>query len=59
MNQRLAGILVLVADDQSDVARTLCRPLQKAGARIHFVADGQAALEIWFIHTPSTSSSLI
>jgi CheY-like chemotaxis protein len=44
MIQRLGGAHILVADDQLDVARTLCRPLQKAGARLRFVTDGQAAL---------------
>jgi CheY-like chemotaxis protein len=34
-----------VADDQSDVARTLCRPLHNAGARLRFVDNGRAALE--------------
>ncbi|MEU4112865.1 response regulator [Streptomyces sp. NPDC027717] len=45
MIQHLADIRILVADDQKDVARTLCRPLQKAGARLHYVTDGQAALD--------------
>ncbi|KUL22683.1 response regulator transcription factor [Streptomyces regalis] len=45
MIQQLAGARILVADDQSDVARTLCRPLHKAGARLRFVADGHTALQ--------------
>ncbi|MGW1635604.1 response regulator transcription factor [Streptomyces lavendulae] len=45
MNQQLADIHILVADDQKDVARTLCRPLQRAGARMHYVTDGMTALE--------------
>jgi CheY-like chemotaxis protein len=45
MTQHLTDVRILVADDQKDVARTLCRPLQKAGARLHYVTDGQAALE--------------
>ncbi|MET9883790.1 response regulator [Streptomyces sp. NPDC006430] len=45
MIQHLSGAHILVADDQNDVARTLCRPLQKAGARLHFAADGRTALE--------------
>lgn len=44
MTQPLRTARILVADDQSDVARTLCRPLQKAGARLRFVTDGEAAL---------------
>ncbi|MCX4537817.1 response regulator (plasmid) [Streptomyces sp. NBC_00841] len=45
MTASLTRTRILVADDQSDVARTLCRPLQKAGARLHFVTDGHTALE--------------
>ncbi|MDH6221550.1 response regulator [Streptomyces pseudovenezuelae] len=45
MTQHLANARVLVADDQQDVARTLCRPLHKAGARLRFTADGHAALQ--------------
>lgn len=44
MTQHLADMRILIADDQTDVARTLCRPLQKAGARLRFVQDGQTAL---------------
>lgn len=43
MTSLLSGARVLVADDQRDVARTLCAPLRQAGARLRFVADGQAA----------------
>ncbi|MGV9835342.1 response regulator transcription factor [Nocardia niigatensis] len=45
MSQKLADVRILVADDQVDVARTLCRPLHKAGARLRFVSDGNIALE--------------
>lgn len=45
MIQELANLRILVADDQADVARTLCRPLQKAGARLRFTTDGYAALQ--------------
>jgi DNA-binding response OmpR family regulator len=45
MIQQLADVHVLVADDQPDVARTLCRPVGRAGARLHFVDSGTAALE--------------
>ncbi|MCH6161581.1 response regulator [Streptomyces marispadix] len=45
MIQQLTNMRILVADDQTDVARTLCRPLQKAGARLRFAADGHAALQ--------------
>ncbi|TJZ97471.1 response regulator [Actinacidiphila oryziradicis] len=44
MNKPLSDALILVADDQSDVARTLCRPLQRAGARLRYVANGRTAL---------------
>ncbi|WP_432973517.1 response regulator transcription factor [Dactylosporangium sp. CA-233914] len=44
MTDHLDGTLVLVADDQPDVARSICRPLEKAGARLRFVPDGEAAL---------------
>ncbi|MGW8398005.1 response regulator transcription factor [Streptomyces lydicus] len=43
MTTPLSGARVLVADDQSDVARTLCAPLRQAGARLRFVTDGHAA----------------
>ncbi|MFE3653037.1 PleD family two-component system response regulator [Streptomyces sp. NPDC059101] len=45
MTQRLANLRILVADDQTDVARTLCRPLHKEGARLRFAADGYTALQ--------------
>jgi CheY-like chemotaxis protein len=45
VNKPLSDTIVLVADDQSDVARTLCRPLHKAGARLRFVDNGRAALK--------------
>ncbi|MFD7411632.1 PleD family two-component system response regulator [Kitasatospora purpeofusca] len=45
MTQPLADVRILVADDQEDVARTLCSPLRRAKARLHFVTDGQAALQ--------------
>ncbi|MFD6936209.1 response regulator transcription factor [Streptomyces goshikiensis] len=44
MTSQLNGVRILVADDQSDVARTLCRPLSKSGARLRFVTDGETAL---------------
>jgi CheY-like chemotaxis protein len=34
---------ILVADDQPDVARTLCMPLRRAGAMLTFVSDGRKA----------------
>lgn len=46
MTSQLAGLHVLVADDQPDVARTLCRPVQRAGARLYFVDSGTAALTV-------------
>ncbi|MGW1362166.1 response regulator transcription factor [Streptomyces chartreusis] len=45
MTQQLTDVRILVADDQKDVARTLCRPLQRAGARLYYITDGQAALD--------------
>lgn len=45
MTQPLTNMRILVADDQTDVARTLCRPLHKAGARLRFASDGHAALQ--------------
>lgn len=44
MTAILAGVRVLVADDQQDVARSLCRPLERAGARLRFADSGTAAL---------------
>lgn len=44
MTPMLADLHVLVADDQPDVARALCRPVERAGARPHFVDSGTAAL---------------
>ncbi|GAB3147469.1 hypothetical protein GCM10027290_30790 [Micromonospora sonneratiae] len=44
MTPPLADVHVLVADDQPDVARTLCRPVERAGARLQFVNSGTAAL---------------
>ncbi|WP_078883273.1 MULTISPECIES: response regulator transcription factor [unclassified Streptomyces] len=44
MTDEMTGMRILVADDQIDVARTLCGPLRKAGAQLRFVPDGQAAL---------------
>ncbi|MER7672036.1 response regulator [Kitasatospora sp. NPDC096128] len=45
MTQPLTNIQILVADDQTDVAKTLCMPLRRAKARLTFVGDGQAALD--------------
>lgn len=44
MTQPLNGTIILVADDQTDVVRTLCQPLHKAGASLQYVADAHAAL---------------
>lgn len=44
MREPLSEAIILVADDQSDVVRTLCRPLHKAGALLRYVADAHAAL---------------
>ncbi|WAE75584.1 response regulator [Streptomonospora nanhaiensis] len=45
MTQQLADLRILVTDDQIDVARTLCRPLHKSGARLHWATDGNTALQ--------------
>lgn len=45
MTGALEGARILVADDQPDVARTLCQPLRKSGARLTFVPNGRAALD--------------
>lgn len=42
---QLAHSRILVVDDQVDVARTLCKTLQRAGATLHFTPDGESALE--------------
>ena len=44
MTKPLSDAIILVADDQTDVARTLCQPLHKAGASLRYAADGQAAM---------------
>lgn len=44
MTDQVTGARILVADDQTDVARTLCSPLRKAGAQLRFVPDGHTAL---------------
>ncbi|MFK0111785.1 response regulator transcription factor [Streptomyces sp. NPDC091217] len=44
MTSPLNGVRILVADDQVDVARTICGPLRKAGAKLRFAPDGNAAL---------------
>lgn len=44
MTQPLSNTIILVADDQADVVRTLCQPLRKAGASLRYVADAHAAL---------------
>ncbi|WP_328521146.1 response regulator transcription factor [Kribbella sp. NBC_00359] len=45
MNPILRDARILVADDQVDVAKTLCHPLRAAGAVVRQVADGQQALD--------------
>ncbi|WP_405473944.1 PleD family two-component system response regulator [Streptomyces canus] len=50
MTPFLAGSRILVADDQEDVARTLCNSLRRARARLHFVTDGQTALQTLASH---------
>jgi len=44
MNMPFSDAIIVVADDQTDVARTLCQPLRRAGALLRYVPDGQAAL---------------
>ncbi|MFF9285789.1 response regulator transcription factor [Streptomyces griseosporeus] len=44
MTSTLNGARILVADDQVDVARTICSPLRKAGAKLRFAPDGNAAM---------------
>ena len=55
MTKPLGDAIILVADDQTDVARTLCQPLRSAGASLRYVADGQAALA----HLASRPADLI
>ncbi|WP_330283382.1 response regulator transcription factor [Streptomyces sp. NBC_00588] len=50
MTRLLADSRILIADDQEDVARTLCNPLRRAQARLHFVAHGEAALDLLSSH---------
>jgi CheY-like chemotaxis protein len=45
VNSPLKDAQIVVADDQDDVARTLCRPLAAAGAHLRYVTDGKAALD--------------
>ncbi|MFD3402168.1 response regulator transcription factor [Kribbella sp. NPDC058693] len=45
MRQTLRDVRILVADDQIEVARTLCEPLRSAGAAVQVVADGIQAYE--------------
>jgi len=40
----LSGARILVADDQAEVAKTFCRPLQAARAFIKPVSNGEDAL---------------
>ncbi|MER5821016.1 response regulator [Streptomyces mirabilis] len=44
MTSPLRGARILIADDQVDVARTICSPLRKAGAKLRFAPDGNAAM---------------
>jgi DNA-binding response OmpR family regulator len=44
VSKPLSDTIILVADDQPDVVRTLCQPLHKAGASLRYVADAHAAL---------------
>jgi CheY-like chemotaxis protein len=44
VTQPLGDTIILVADDQADVVRTLCQPLHKAGASLRYVTDANAAL---------------
>jgi CheY-like chemotaxis protein len=44
MNMPLSDTIIVVADDQTDVARTLCQPLRKAGASLRYIPDGRTAL---------------
>ena len=41
MSDALNHSRILVADDQPDVARTLCTPLRRAGAMLTFVSNGE------------------
>lgn len=42
----LAGVHIIVADDQTDVAKTLTEPLKTAGASLQFATDGEQALQL-------------
>jgi len=46
----LSDTIILVADDQPDVVRTLCQPLHKAGASLRYVSDAYAALAALATH---------
>ncbi len=50
MTQPLSDTIILVADDQPDVVRTLCQPLHKAGASLRYVSDAYAALAALATH---------
>ena len=41
MTTPLSDAIILVADDQADVARTLCQPLRKAGALLRYSPTGK------------------
>ncbi|MGW9193059.1 response regulator transcription factor [Micromonospora chersina] len=44
MSTTLRDVRILIADDQADVARTLCEPLRSSGAVVRQVTDGEQAL---------------
>jgi CheY-like chemotaxis protein len=50
VTEPLSDTLILVADDQLDVIRTLCQPLHKAGASLRYVSDAYAALAALSAH---------
>jgi len=43
VTEPLSDTIILVADDQPDVVRTLCQPLHKAGSLLRYVADAHTA----------------
>jgi len=52
MDERLAGVCVLVVDDDRDVLESMCVAFSSEGAETYSAADGNTAVELCHEHEP-------
>jgi two-component system CheB/CheR fusion protein len=52
LRESVAGLKVLVVEDNADLAAVLCRLLRKAGLSVELAANGHAALAVYEVFRP-------